>query len=144
MPLIRLGNTIALPPVAFRRADGAPFNDRAKTFLDENIVHDTSTIVFDADPLRIRAVQQAGVRAFEVLQMRGVGRIDVRIDADGRVWVFDSNIAPPPLIGSSYAISLHSLGLGFQQMLAVWLGAALLDANVLSGVQEEVELAEGD
>ena len=67
--------------------------------------------------------------------MRGIGRIDLRLDADGRAWVFDTNIAPPPLGGTSFATSVEMLGFNTQEMLAIWLGACLLDYGLVSRVQ---------
>ena len=132
VPLIRLGRTVALPPVAFRRADGSQYGRRPRTFAAEVLDHDASLAALDVDPVEIAAIQRTAVAAFDALQMRGIARIDMRIDADGRPWVFDTNIAPPPLDGTSFATSVAHLGLGLREMLAVWLGACLVHYGIVA------------
>lgn len=134
VPLVRLGSTYALPPVAFRRANGERYGDRPRTFLDENIDHDTSHAIFEAEPAQYAAVQNAAVLSFDALQMRGVGRIDLRVDADGRAWVFDTNESPPPLSHTAYSIAMETLGFSLDEMLAVWLGVCLFDYGIISGL----------
>jgi D-alanine-D-alanine ligase-like ATP-grasp enzyme len=63
--------------------------------------------------------------------MRGVGRIDVRIDEDGRAFVFDTNESPPPLGGTAYAVAMASLGFSVVEMLAVWLGVCFRDFGII-------------
>jgi len=134
VPLVRVGRTFALPPVAFRRASGEPYGHVAKTFKAENIDHDTSHAFFEAPPAQYAAIQRTAVLAFDALEMRGVGRVDLRVDADGRAWVFDTNESPPPLRQTSYALAMQSLGFSLEEMLAVWLGICLLDFGIVSGV----------
>ena len=66
--------------------------------------------------------------------MSGVGRMDFRVDPDGRAWLFDTNESPPPLAGTSYAVAMQALGLDVSDMLAVWIGVCLRRAGILSGV----------
>jgi D-alanine-D-alanine ligase len=131
VPLARIGGTTyALPPVAFRDASGTPFGARPRTFRDEAVEHNVSLVAVDG-PAHLGA---AAVAAFDALEMSGVGRIDFRVDADGRAWAFDTNESPPPLPGTSYATAMEELGFTFEEMLAMWLGVCLQDAGVLSGV----------
>lgn len=134
VPILRIGSTYALPAMSFRRANGDRYGDRPKTFLDENIDHDISLAVFESNSAQYSAVQRAAVLAFDALDMRGVGRIDMRIDADGRHWVFDTNESPPPLRQTAYATSMETLGFSLEEMLAVWLGVCLLDHRMISGL----------
>jgi D-alanine-D-alanine ligase len=134
VPLVRIGSTRALPPVAFRRANGDPYGHQPKTFDDENVHHDTSFDLYDAGPELREAIRRAAVLAFDALEMRGVGRVDLRIDADGRTWVFDTNESPPPLARTSYATAMASLGFSLEEMLALWLGVCLRDYELISGV----------
>lgn len=144
VPLIRLDKTYALPPIAFLRANGEPYNARPKTFDDENLGHDVSHAPYEPAQAQRRALQEAAVLAFDALEMSGVGRIDFRIDADGRAWLFDTSESPPPLGGTSYAMSMNLVGFPLPEMLAVWLGACLLDVGLISGVAPERELAARD
>lgn len=135
VPIVSIGGTThALPAIAFRRADGEQYGNRPKTFDDENVTHNVSHSLFLTPPAQYAAIERAAVRTFDALEMRGVGRIDLRIDADGRHWVFDTNESPPPLRGTSYSIAMESLGFSLEEMLAVWLGVCLLDHGIISGV----------
>jgi D-alanine-D-alanine ligase len=131
VPIIRVGSTHALPPVAFRRANGEPFGARPRTFEDENVTQDTSHIPFEGAAPVVALLQQAAIHAFDALEMAGVGRIDFRVDADGRPWVIDTNESPPPLAETSYATAMSGLGFSLEEMLAVWIGACLLEYGLL-------------
>jgi D-alanine-D-alanine ligase len=134
VPIVRIGKTYALPVVAFRRADGSLFGSRPRTFHAENIDQDTSFALYEAQSTAYQALQEQAVAAFDALEMDGVGRIDFRIDADGRSWAFDTNESPPPMASTSYAYSMQSLGFSFTDMLTVWVGACLLEAGLISRV----------
>ncbi len=144
VPIARVGVAYALPPIAFRRADGEPYGRQPKTFRDENLDGNKSHAPFDAPAAQREALLATAVRAFDILEMRGIGRIDFRVDADGRAWAFDISESPPPLSRTSYAIAMEQLGFSFQEMLAVWVGICLLDFGVISGVPPERELAARD
>lgn len=131
VPVLRLGEPKALPAIAFLRADGRPFDNYPKTFRDEVIEHDTSVAAYVCSEEQSEALGTAAARAFEALDMAGAGRIDFRIDRDGRAWIFDTNEAPPPLQGTSWALAAELVGLSFTEMLAVWLGAALAARGLL-------------
>jgi D-alanine-D-alanine ligase len=131
VPVLRLAEPRALPPVAFLRADGQPFDDRPKTFRDEVLEHDTSVATYACSDDQAESLGAAATCAFEALDMAGAGRIDFRVDRDGRAWIFDTNEAPPPLRGTSWALAAELLGLSFTEMLAVWLGAALAARGLL-------------
>ena len=55
-----------------------------------------ATEVFPADlPARVAArCQEMAVRAFHALKLRGVARIDFRLDADGEPWCLEANTLP--------------------------------------------------
>lgn len=131
VPLVRIQSTHALPAVAIRRADGREYGARPKTFFAQNVAHDTSHGVFEATAAQYAALERAAILAFDALDMEGVGRIDLRVDVDGRAWVFDTNVSPPPLKGTSYAIAMARLGFSVEDMLAIWLGASLRRYGIL-------------
>jgi D-alanine-D-alanine ligase len=134
VPIARIGSTYARPPMAVRRANGAPFDQLPRTFDDEHVRGDMSITPFHGSSILLTVLRDAATTAFEAMEMRGVGRIDLRIDADGRAWVFDTSECPPPLPGGSYALAMESLGFSYREMLAVWLGICLLEFGLLSGV----------
>jgi D-alanine-D-alanine ligase len=132
--VLRIGSTYALPPMAFRHADGRLFDRRPKTFRDYVLEHDVAHVPLAAvGPLEVE-LRRAAVSAFDALEMRGTARIDFRVDADGRAWAFDTNESPPPLPTTSYAKAMEQLGFEFHEMLAVWLGTCLADYGIISGV----------
>jgi D-alanine-D-alanine ligase len=134
VPVARIGSTYALPPIVQRRANGESYAGLPKTFYDEHVRHDLSHVVFDAPEAEVTALRRAAVLAFDALDMKGVGRIDFRIDADGRAWAFDTNGEPPPLPRTCWSAAMERLGLSFHELLAVWLGTCLLDYGLISGI----------
>ena len=134
VPIARLGRARALPPMRFLRANGEPYGDRPKTFEAEVLEVDVSHAPFEAPESQYVALQQTAMLAFDTLEMSGVGRIDFRIDPDGRAWVFDTNESPPPLSNTSYAKAMAMLGFPLDDLLLVWLGICLLDHGLISGV----------
>lgn len=137
VPLLRIDKTEALPPVAFRHHDGQSFGERPRTFQEEVVDASVMLARFEADDELLAHLSNAAILAFDALTMKGAGRIDFRLDADGRAWAIDTNESPPPLPNTSYAVSMAALGFSVSDMLAAWLGACLLDAGLLSGVRPE-------
>lgn len=131
VPLVRSGRTRALPIIEFTRADGSPFGALPKTFDDEVVRHDTDHTVPNLPRQQYQRLQDQAVSAFDALGMSGVGRIDFRVDADGRGWVFDTNESPPPLARTVFSRSMELLGFGLRDMLAIWLGVCLEEHALL-------------
>ena len=127
VPVARIGKTYALPPIAQRRASGSGYGGRPKTFHDEHVAHDLSHVVHMSNLAEIEAIRAAAVSAFDALDMKGAGRIDFRVDVDGRGWVFDTNGEPPPLAKTCWAVAMETLGFSLSEMLALWVGICLLD-----------------
>lgn len=134
VPVCRVERTWALPPIAQRRANGESYDGHPKTFADEHVRHDLSHVGFQAPESQILALRAAAELAFDALEMRGVGRIDFRVDADGRAWAFDMNGEPPPVSRTCWSESLNALGLRYEDMLAAWLGMCLNEYGLISGV----------
>lgn len=143
VPVARLGRTFALPPISQDRTNGERYGSRPKTFRDEHIEKDLSHAPFRAPATQIEAMSAAAILAFDALEMRGVGRIDFRVDADGRAWAFDTNGEPPPLAKTCWGVAMESLGFGYRDLLALWIGICLFDHDLVSGVGPEGELAAG-
>lgn len=141
VPVARVGTTtIALPPIVQRRANGDMYDHLPKTFRDEHIEHDLSHTPFKGSLVQLEALRAAAVLAFDSLEMKGVGRIDFRIDADGRQWAFDTNGEPPPLSKTCWSHAMELLGFSLREMLAFWVGLCLLE-HPESGVGPEGQLA---
>jgi D-alanine-D-alanine ligase len=134
VPLARLEKTYALEPVIMRQANGDPFGARPKTFLDENVNHNLSHAPFETTDAQHAALRDITTLAFDVLEMSGVARIDLRIDSDGRAYVIDTNADPPPVAGTCWAFAMQRLGFSVQEMPAAWLGICLQQHGLISGV----------
>lgn len=127
IPVIRIGETYALPPIAQRRANGDRYAGKPKTFRDEHVKHDLSHAAYTASPVEIEAIRDAAVASFDALDMKGAGRIDCRVDADGRAWVFDTSGEPPPMGKTCWAVAMEEIGFSLPEMLALWVGVCLDD-----------------
>lgn len=127
VPVARIGATHALPPITQRRANGDGYGGQPKTFHDEHVAHDLSHTVHSASAVEIEAMRKMAVSAFDALDMKGVGRIDFRVDVDGRAWIFDTNGEPPPLAQTCWAVAMEALGFSLREMLALWVGICLRD-----------------
>ncbi len=133
VPLVHLGSTHPLQVLEVRRASGERFGDLPQTFED-HAHHDVIYVPYESEPEHYAAIQKAAMTAFDALGMSGIGRVDFRVDADGRAWAFDTNESPPPLAGTAYGTAMEQLGFPLRKMLAVWLGIGLAEAGLISGV----------
>ena len=133
VPLIQLDSTHALQVLEVRRGNGERFGGLPQTFED-HVFRDVVHVTYHAAPEQLRMIQSAAKIAFDVLGMSGIGRVDFRVDADGRAWAFDTNEAPAPLAKTAYGTAMEQLGFPLQKMLAVWLGIGLAKAGLISGV----------
>jgi D-alanine-D-alanine ligase len=142
VPLVRVDRTHALPALEVRRGDGEPFGGLPQTFEDHvhrNVLH----VPYEAETSVYAAIQRAAVIAFDALGMSGVGRVDFRVDADGRAWAFDTNESPPPLAGTAYGAAMEKLGFPLEKMLAVWLGLGLREAGLIQESDQKLRLQSG-
>jgi D-alanine-D-alanine ligase len=62
------------------------------------------------------ACQRAAARAFEVLEVRDVGRADVMLDAGGRPWIVDVNVSPGMTDTSLLPMAAQAAGTGFEEL----------------------------
>jgi D-alanine-D-alanine ligase len=143
VPVAKIGATYALPPIAQRRADGQQYGQRPKTFGDEFLRHDLSHAPFKPGAVASEALRNAAVLAFDALDMKGVGRIDFRIDSDGRAWVIDTNGEPPPLEKTCWSAAMDLLGFPLNDLLALWVGICLDEHELISGIGPKGQLAAG-
>jgi D-alanine-D-alanine ligase len=143
VPVARIESTYALPPIAQRHANGEPYYSVPKTFEDENLRRDLSHARFEAEPAQLEALRQAAIHAFDALGMEGVGRIDFKIDADGRAWAFDTNESPPPRSPTCWAMAMEELGFSLREMVAAWVGICLLNFDVAQESDQKESSTQG-
>lgn len=126
-PIVALPETVAAGLIGFSDGNKQRYGARARTFEDEKIKKSAGNFLFDQipKPQQERAMH-AAEKAFDTLSMRILGRIDMRIDEDGEPWIFDTNESPPPLPRSSFVCFFESLGLSYQDVLALMIGVNML------------------
>jgi D-alanine-D-alanine ligase len=70
-------------------------------------------------------VQELGLRAFETLGCRGVGRVDFRLDPDGRPYCLEVNTVPGMTPTSLVPMAAKARGLTYDDVVARMLALAL-------------------
>jgi D-alanine-D-alanine ligase len=68
------------------------------------------------EPL-LRALRVMARRVFRVLQMRGYGRIDMRLTDDGRLYVVEANPNPEIAKGEDVAEAARATGTGYPELI---------------------------
>ncbi|MDR1989469.1 MAG: ATP-grasp domain-containing protein [Acidobacteriaceae bacterium] len=68
----------------------------------------------DVDSERIQHICK---RAYRALELSGLARIDLRLDASGQVWVIEANPNPQIAKGEDFAASAEKAGLGYETLL---------------------------
>jgi D-alanine-D-alanine ligase len=64
-----------------------------------------------------QAIQHLCKRAYRSLEMSGYGRIDLRMDDAGKVWVLEANPNPQIAKGEDFAASAEKIGLSYETVL---------------------------
>jgi D-alanine-D-alanine ligase len=78
----------------------------------------------------LREIQHISRRVYKVLELSGYGRIDLRLDAEGRVYVLEANPNPQIARAEDFAASAAAAGLAY---------AALLQRILTTGLRWEPE-----
>ncbi len=63
-------------------------------------------------------MQRIAKRVFRVLGQSGYARVDLRLTAEGEIYVLESNPNPQLAYGEDFAESAHSMGLDYERLLA--------------------------
>lgn len=127
-PIIAIPETIAAGLIGFSDGSNERYGARARTFQDEKVTKSAGNFVFDHVPKpQLERAMTMAERAFDLLSMKTLGRIDMRIDEDGNSWIFDTNESPPPLPRSSFVRLFESFGLPYKDVLALMIGVNLLE-----------------
>ncbi len=70
-------------------------------------------------------VQRICRRVYRTLELSGYARIDLRIDAEGRVYVLEANANPQLAYGEDFAESAEAAGMSYEALLQEILNAGL-------------------
>ena len=63
------------------------------------------------------AIQHICKRAYRALELSGLARVDLRLDAAGSVWVLEANPNPQIAKGEDFAASAASIGISYESLL---------------------------
>lgn len=64
-----------------------------------------------------KRISQVCRRVYRSLMLNGYARVDLRLDAEGRVWVLEANPNPQLSRDEDFAQSARSVGLGYRQLI---------------------------
>lgn len=76
-----------------------------------------SGVVKNLPAATLERIQRLCRRVYRTLAMTGYGRIDLRLDADGRIWVLEANPNPQIAFGEDLAESAEHAGLSYSDLL---------------------------
>ena len=114
------GALVALPVVEAR--------PRERSFYDFEARYTPGATVFDAPadlaPEAAGEAQRLAVAACELLGLRGPARIDLMLDGDGALWLLEANAVPGMTDTSLLPLAAEAAGMGFDELVAILLGAA--------------------
>jgi D-alanine-D-alanine ligase len=71
----------------------------------------------DLPPEMQKRISQVCRRVYRALMLNGYARVDLRLDAEGRVWVLEANPNPQLSRDEDFAQSARSVGLGYRQLI---------------------------
>lgn len=71
----------------------------------------------DLDPAVVRQIAQTCKRVYRALHMSGYARMDLRMDAQGRIFVIEANANPNLEYGEDFAESAETVGVAYDQLI---------------------------
>jgi len=80
---------------------------------------------FESDPDVIERLREAALKVFDILQIRGFGRIDFRVDDDGQAWLIDAAVTPSLDPGEAAPTALAALGFDHPSFMRAVVAATL-------------------
>jgi D-alanine-D-alanine ligase len=79
----------------------------------------------DSDEPLLERLSELAVRAWNLLKMRGYGRVDFRVDGDGRPWILEANANPCLSPDAGFTAALDRAGHSYEEGIARILAGAL-------------------
>jgi D-alanine-D-alanine ligase-like ATP-grasp enzyme len=89
--------------------------------------------LFDGPRELIERLAGSALAVFDAFELRGLTRIDFRVDERGRPWVFDIAVEPGLGLESAAFVSLAELGFDHPSFLRAVFGTTLESEGLLSG-----------
>lgn len=128
--VIRKGNRLLVTPVwetVFGEKRGAPIiSEKAKWDFAYRKRVGIQLQAAKGLPTSIRkTISEAAGRGFRALKLSGYARVDIRLTSDNRVYVLEVNPNPDVAWGDEFAECVRSMGLGYDEMITLFLQQAL-------------------
>ena len=102
-----------MPPEAKRIA-----TDRVKWSVKYQRKYDIeSGAAKDLSPSASEQIQHICKRTFRALELSGYARVDLRLDANGKVWVLEANPNPQIANGEDFAASAANAGMAYDTLI---------------------------
>ncbi len=131
VPIVATPSVQVLPAVEqiLDKAPGDP--DAILTHQDNLGGSGLSYVPFLGSDALLRQMGSTAEEVFRIFQQRALGRMDFRIDDQGRPWLTDAAITPGLSRVSSAYTSVAQLGFSHAEFLRITLGATLASAGLL-------------
>lgn len=125
VPIVSCPGPELAPPVEQVLAK-APRDAEAFFTIGDNLdASAVSYVPYSCDEPTWQQMRETSFATFDHLQMRGIGRMDFRVDEDGVPWLTDVAISPSWDHESSIFASLSQLGLSYEAFLRVLVASAI-------------------
>jgi D-alanine-D-alanine ligase len=112
--------------------DRAPGDPEVIMTISDNLRHGSVTYRrFEADVEVVNRVRETALQVAVALPLRGFARVDVRVDTDGRPWVFDLAVSPGLEDGGAGASSLAEYGFDHASFMRLAVAATLASEGLL-------------
>ncbi len=126
VPIVQLPEERTLPLVGFSGPSTQRYGGEFRTFEQENLLPSRDYFVPDfLSEEQVAAMSAEAIKAFNAVEMEGAGRIDMRLDEDGKWYAFDINESPPPVLNSGMGFAIQSLGFDYREFLMFLIGLNL-------------------
>ena len=131
VPVLSCPELVATPPVlsVLKRAPGD--NDAYVRFNDNLSDDAISYRNFEAEASVDLRLRDTAREIYDLLELKGLGRIDFRVDSTGRPWVFDIAISPGLERGGSVARSVSGYGFDYESLVRLVVASTLATHHML-------------
>lgn len=131
VPVLSCPERIVTPPMeaVMARAPGDPY--AVMTINDNLRAGGVSHRRFEGKNRLLKRMESQALMVFEALELRGLTRIDFRVDEQEKPWVFDIAISPGVGLKSSAYLSLAELGFSHPRFMRAVVAATLATEGAL-------------
>lgn len=127
VPILEVPEPFAPAVVGYSIDGNKQFGEKFRTYQDENFSERFGHYLFDVFSLEHEvALKTQALAAFQILGLRGLARMDFRVNDEGEGYITDMNESPPPLDDTAFVFALKSLGFSYSEVLVQMVGVSML------------------